>query len=191
MRVRTLLSAATIIATCCGAANAEVKAAAPDGLVLQYKLQAPLKTEAAWKRLLDVGSWWSSDHTYSGSAANLHLDAVAGGCWCELWPGGEVEHAQVVYMRPNQALRFSTALGPLQGLGVSGALTFTLAPGPTDNTTEVTVDYVVVGSSLSGLDKLATDVDQVLGEQVKRLATPPTLSSPTASAPPSTPAAPG
>jgi hypothetical protein len=187
MRIKALAGAAVALAALCGVAHADVKSAAPDGLILQFKLQTPVKADAAWKRLIDIKSWWSGDHTYSGSAANLHLDPVAGGCWCELWQGGEVEHARVIYMRPNEALRLSTALGPLQSLGVSGALTFTLAAGPTDGTTAVTVDYVVVGSSLSGLDKLAPAVDQVLGEQVKRLVTPRASAT---SAPPATPTGP-
>ena len=36
----------------------------------------------------DVSSWWSSDHTISGSAENLRIDAQQGGCFCEVLPGG-------------------------------------------------------------------------------------------------------
>src|SRR5689334_24086668 len=94
-------------------AVAEVKASSADGLVLQYKGQIPLAREAAWKRLIAVGSWWSDDHTYSGKAASMTVDAVAGGCWCEMWAGGEVEHGRVIMARANEVLRFATALGPL------------------------------------------------------------------------------
>jgi hypothetical protein len=69
---------------------------------------------------------------------------------------------------PNQALRVEGAFGPLQDLGVSAAMTFTLGDGAAPGKTKLTLDYKVVGSSLSGLDQLAPVVDQVLAEQVKR-----------------------
>ena len=62
---------------------------------------APAKVYAA---LIDPARWWSSEHTFSGSAANLHLDAKAGGCWCETLPnGGSVVHLIVVYVDPGKA----------------------------------------------------------------------------------------
>jgi uncharacterized protein YndB with AHSA1/START domain len=155
-----------------GSAQAEVKAAAPDGFVIQLKGQAPLAREAAWSRLVDIASWWSGAHTYSGHAKALSVDAVAGGCWCESWADGEVEHGRVVQVLRGSVLRFDTALGPLQGLGVVGVLTFTLTDGATPDTTAVVLDYRVSGSAQSGLDQMAAPVDQVLSEQFKRLTTP-------------------
>lgn len=157
-------------ALCCSAALADVKAAAPDGMTIQIKAEVALDRDDAWARLVNVGSWWSGSHTYSGEARNLSVNAVAGGCWCELWSGGEVEHGRVVFVAPLQTLRFLTALGPLQDLGVSGALTLTLSNGSAVGKTAITLDYKVTGSSLSGLDKLAAPVNQVLGEQVARFA---------------------
>src|SRR5689334_20132650 len=148
-------------------AHADVKSAAADGMVLQFKGEVALSRDDAWSRLLNPALWWNGAHTYSGEAKNLSVDAVAGGCWCELWEGGEVEHGRVIYLKRNQAIRYNSALGPLQGLGVNAVLTFTLADGSAAGRTAVMVDMVVVGSSLSGLDKLAPVVDQVLGEQVK------------------------
>jgi len=48
---------------------------------------------------------------------------------------------------------------------VSGALTLTLSDGAAGGTA-ITLDYVVNGSSLSGLDGVAGPVNQVLSEQV-------------------------
>ncbi len=154
----------------CSAAQAEVKESAPDALVIQIKAEIPLDRAASWTRLLNVGSWWSDAHTYSGKAASMSIDAVAGGCWCELWAGGEVEHGRVIYLSPQQALRLSSALGPLQEMGVASVMTFTLSDGSAPDRTAVTLDMKVSGSSLSGLDKIGPAVDQVLSEQVMRLA---------------------
>jgi hypothetical protein len=153
-------------------AQAEVKASAPDGMIIQIKGEVALSRETAWARLLKIGSWWSDGHTYSGKASSMTVDAVAGGCWCEIWEGGEVEHGRVIYIQPNQSVRFASALGPLQGLGVTGVLTLTLADGSAPGKTAVTLDMNVTGSSLSGLDKMAAPVNGVLQEQFDRLIKP-------------------
>jgi len=166
-----LMIAAALVLAMTSAARSEVTAKAPDGMAIQIVAEAPLDRDAAWARLLDVASWWSSDHTYSGDARSLSLDAQAGGCWCEIWNGGEVEHGRVVMVMPKQTLRVDGAFGPLQEMGVQAAMTLTLSDGAAGKT-KLTLDYKASGSSLSGLDKLAPIVDQVLGEQVKRFAAP-------------------
>ena len=153
-----------------GTAQAEVTAKAPDGFAIQIVSVVKLDRDGAWARLVDIAAWWSGAHTYSGDAKSLSLNAEAGGCWCELWNGGEVEHGRVVAVMPRDLLRVNAALGPLQDMGVSAALTFQLADGPDAGTTKLTVNYKVNGSSVSGLDKVASAVDGVLVEQVARLA---------------------
>jgi hypothetical protein len=154
----------------CGAAAADVKQASADAMVIQIKAEVALDRDAAWARLLDISRWWNGEHTYSGSAESLSVDAVAGGCWCEFWDGGEVEHGRVIMVMPKQTLRFATALGPLQEMGVNGALTLTLSDGGSAGKTAITLDYKVTGGSLSGLDRIAPVVNQVLNEQVTRFA---------------------
>ena len=85
-----------------------------------------------------------------------------------MWGGGEVEHGRVITVMPRDLLRFDTALGPLQELGVKGVMTFTLSNAGASGNTKLTLDYKVSGSSLSGLDTLAGPVEQVLAEQVAR-----------------------
>lgn len=170
MKSKTLSILAAAAALASGTASAEVKASAPDGMVIQIKSEAALSRDAAWARLLKIGSWWSNDHTYSGDASKITVDAVSGGCWCEIWEGGEIEHGRVIYVAPNETIRFSSALGPLQELGVSAVVTFALSDGSAPGKTVLTVDMKATGSSLSGLDKMAPLVDRVLAEQVKRFA---------------------
>jgi hypothetical protein len=162
--IAAALSSAAVLLS--GGAQAELKASAPDALVIQVRAEVPLDRDDAWARLLDVSSWWKSSHTYSGNADKLNIDAVAGGCWCELWSGGEVEHGRVVAVMPKEMIRFDAPLGPLQEMGVSTALTFTLSAGSKPNTTSVIVDFKVSGSSLSKLDKLGAVIDGVISEQV-------------------------
>lgn len=163
--LRGLFAIAAVCTTTIAPANADVTAKAPDGFVIQIKGEVALDRDAAWARLLEIGLWWNGAHTYSGDAVNMKLDAMAGGCWCELWAGGEVEHGRVVTVMPMSVVRLDTALGPLQEMGVTGAMTITLADGAAGGTA-ITLDYKVNSSSLSKLDGLADIVNQVLTEQV-------------------------
>jgi uncharacterized protein YndB with AHSA1/START domain len=115
-----------------------------------------------------VGSWWDPEHTYSGDAKNLSIDAHPGGCFCEKLPnGGGIEHARVIYVAPREVLRLSGALGPLQASGVSGTLTWKLTSG-TDNT-RVQLSYSVGGFIDGGFEKIAPAVENVLRDQLDRL----------------------
>jgi uncharacterized protein YndB with AHSA1/START domain len=150
-------------------AFAEVKQAAPESFIVEHKIElagAPAKT---YRALTDVGHWWHSDHTWSGSALNLSLKPEAGGCFCEKWKDGSVEHGRVVYAHADKMLRLSSSLGPLQDMAVTGVLTFALeAKGPA---TTLTLTYRVSGDKTHALDKLAPVVDKVLATQLARLKT--------------------
>ncbi len=137
--------------------------------MFQYRGELPLARETAWARLVAISSWWEGSHTYSGDAANLTLDPVAGGCWCEMWEAGEIEHGRVVAAMKNNVLRVQGAFGPLQEMGVNAVLTITLNDGASAGATGFTMDYRVAGSSLSNLAPLATIVDGVLQSQFDRL----------------------
>ena len=118
----------------------------------------------------DVGRWWNPDHTYSGRASNLRIEPRAGGCFCEkTGDRGGVQHMQVVYLAPGKALRLAGGLGPLQALAASGALTWSFEDaaggGP-----RIAWSYRVNGLSAAESASLAPVVDQVLTEQLERLA---------------------
>lgn len=145
-------------------ARAEVVESSASSLAIKYVLTLSMPPEKAWPSVIDIAKWWGSDHTFSGNAANLHLDARAGGCWCETLPsGGSVQHMSVLTVMPNQRLVLAGALGPLQTAGVSGAMTFQL------KAKELTVTYNVGGYYPGGLSSVASIVDQVLGSQLTRL----------------------
>jgi uncharacterized protein YndB with AHSA1/START domain len=162
--MRIALFALTLATT--AVAHAEVKEKSTSGLYLVYSQTLKAPPAKVYGALGTVGKWWSNDHTYSGSAANLTLRTEAGGCFCEAWSSGTVEHGRVVAALPQKLLRIEAALGPLQELAVSGALTFTLAAEGTG--TKLTVTYRVNGSPATALDGIAGIVDQVIGEQVVR-----------------------
>jgi hypothetical protein len=123
----------------------------------------------AYAAFLRINRWWSDAHTYSGSAANLRIEARPGGCWCETLPdGGFVRHMSLDYAAPGKALRLMGGLGPLQDMGVSGALSVQFEPR--EGGARIRFSYKVAGRIEGGFATLAPAVDRVLGEQLTRLA---------------------
>lgn len=151
-----------------GGSRAAVVSSTANGFEVRETAHIAAKPDAVYGAIVAPSRWWDSAHTYSQSAANLTLDARAGGCWCEtLADGGTVQHLIVVLALPGKTLRLRGALGPLQGLGVDGAMTWKMSPSQDGSDLELT--YTVGGFAKDGLDKLAGPVDGVLGEQVQRL----------------------
>ncbi|MET0231308.1 MAG: hypothetical protein ABW186_10290 [Rhodanobacteraceae bacterium] len=148
-------------------AHAEVKESSADGFFLGYEGAVAAPTAKAYADIVQIAKWWNSEHTYSGKSVNLTLKPDAGGCFCERWKDGSVEHGEVLMAMPGKVLRLRTALGPLQERALTGILTFWLRND--DSATTLTVEYRVNGATASGLDQLAPSVDEVLGEQVARL----------------------
>jgi len=150
-------------------AAAEVVAASPGGFHLKATATVAATPEAVWAVLVQPARWWNGSHSYSGDAANITLDARAGGCWCEALPGGgSVEHGVAMFVRPGRALRLRAAFGPLQSEGVAGAVTWALKP--VAGGTEITQSYVVGGYVRGGAETLAAPVDAVMSEALGRLA---------------------
>jgi hypothetical protein len=147
---------------------AEVTATGPSGFSLKIETTVAGAPTDAFNHFIQIGRWWNAAHTYSGDAANLALSAKPGGCFCETLPGGGfVKHMDVVYAAPGKTLRLFGGLGPLQGMGAAGALTFDFKAEGAN--TRVTVTYVVSGFAPGpGLAPLATPVDGVLMGQLAR-----------------------
>ena len=161
--------AAALLACHPQSALAEVKSATPHGFSLEAKATVAASPAEAYRMLGRIGEWWDPAHSYSGKGANLSLALNAGGCFCEkVPPGGTVEHMRVVQARPGAMLRLHGGLGPLQGEGAAGSLTWALRKVPEG--TEITQTYVVGGYIRMGAEKLAPMVDGVMSQQLDRLA---------------------
>ena len=159
----TILAVA-IAATLPAVAVAEVLQSSPSGATLEHRYSISATPQQAWQALVHPELWWPSDHTWSGAATNLRLEALAGGCFCENWGEASAEHGRVAMSQPGELLRLQGALGPLQAMAVSAVLTIELEPAPGGGTT-AKVTYRISGDPSHGLDKFAPAVDQVVGQQ--------------------------
>ena len=160
--------AATILATSCLSARATVVEQQANGFAVEETTHIAATPDKVYDALIQPQKWWNSQHTFSRNAANLTLDAKAGGCLCETLPGGgSVQHLVVLYADPGQILRLKGAMGPFQGQGVDSALTFSLAPK--DGGTDLTLDNNVGGFIKGGLGKWPEAADGMLGDLVAHL----------------------
>jgi uncharacterized protein YndB with AHSA1/START domain len=151
-------------------ARAETSQVTAAGFVSQFREEVSVAPDVVWKTVVQLPRWWNGTHSYSGDARNLTLDAQAGGCFCERWGDGHsVQHATVLMVQGGRVLRMSGAFGPLQDMAVAGVLT--IVTSAQEGKTFLRMTYRVVGQPDSALDKVATAVDQVLGEQFRRLKT--------------------
>lgn len=166
--VRTIVLGAALLFAAAGA-QAEVKDATPAGFTLENAQVVPVDAATAWRALVnDVGQWWPKDHTWWGDASKLSIDATAGGCFCERNGGQQALHMLVTFVDPGQTLRMTGGLGPLQGMGLHGALEFRFAE--VEGGTKITLWYRAGGYTPDDLSKFVAVVDKVQGQQLAGLA---------------------
>ena len=166
---RTLFFSVGILLIVSGASRADVRSSGVDHFTLSIEHEIQAAPDVVWHHLLDIGSWWSSSHTWSGDAKNLSLNAKPGGGFDETLPaaGGFVRHMNVIYSNPEKMLRMVGVLGPLQEEALNGTMTVVLTKR--DQSTALKVTYKVSGHFEGGLDTIAPVVDKVLQEQFSRL----------------------
>jgi hypothetical protein len=155
------------------AAQAEVSQSSASGFLVTQKRDVNAAPAMLVAAVSHVADWWGDAHTFSQHGANLSLEASAGGCFCERWADGSVEHARVIYTAPG-IVRLSGALGPLQGLGVNGVLTFAIQkPEGADKTgakNSLVVTYRIGGGEAVDMKRLPPLVDGMIGETTDKLA---------------------
>ena len=148
-------------------AHAALSGVSASGFVVTHGADIDVAPEGVYQAFGQVQRWWNPQHSYSGNADNLRVRLVAGGCFCESWEQGSVEHARVIYALRDRAVRMQGAFGPLQEMAVNAVLELKVAPRKGGST--FTMTYRVRGSPDAALDKLAPAVDRVMVEQAQRL----------------------
>lgn len=161
-----LLLAALIPAT----AGAKVLDSSAAGFTVENSIVAPVDAATAWKALIeDVDLWWPKDHSWFGKDGKFVIEPKAGGCFCEIAGPRQSQHMLVSFTDPGNVLRMTGGLGPLQGMGLSGALEWRFAAAK-EGGTRITLHYVAGGYTTEDLVKFAGIVDYVQGLQLGGLA---------------------
>lgn len=169
-RLVAMTMAAVAAATLPGPAAARILDSAPGGFTIENAVVVPVARAQAWQGLFAVGKWWPADHTWWGDASKLAIEPRAGGCFCERDGAREAWHMAVAFVDPETTLRMTGGLGPLQGMGLHGALEFRFEDaGP--GRTKITLWYRAGGYTPDDLSKFAPVVDRVQAQQLGGLAT--------------------
>ena len=160
---------AMVICSMVPAAQAEVLDADTHGFTIRIITAVDAERMAVYKAAVEhVGGWWHGDHTISGFANNMYIDAHVPGCFCEkLGKGAGIVHMTVTYLSPGIIVRLTGGLGPLGLMGVDGNMTWEFDDA--DAGMVVTLNYAVGGYYPDGLDALAPAVNGVLEEAMMRL----------------------
>jgi hypothetical protein len=158
-----------IAATTATSLHAEVKSASAHGFVIENAQVVPVDAQTAWKALVeDVDRWWPKDHTWWGAESRLSIQPQANGCFCEIAGSRQAAHMRVVFVDPGKTLRMIGGLGPLQGMGLQGALDWRFEP--VDAGTKITLRYQAGGYSPEDISQFAPIVDKVQAIQLGGLA---------------------
>jgi uncharacterized protein YndB with AHSA1/START domain len=150
-------------------AAAEVLDSSAAGFTVRNVVTVPVDPARAWRALVeDVDRWWPKDHSWFGANGRFSIDARAAGCFCEVAGERQALHMQVSHVEPGVLLRMLGGLGPLQGMGLTGALDWRLEP--VEGGTRITLRYVAGGYTTEDLVAFAPIVDKVQGMQLGGLA---------------------
>ncbi len=127
------------------------------GFLIRHEVMLNTPAEQSYRLLVnEVHQWWNPSHTYSGN-------------------GGGVQHMMVVHANPGKLLRMTGALGPMQGSGLAGSMSWQITPHQTDGAeklqSKLIMTYSVGGYLQGSFDKMAAAVNGMLAEQIGRLAT--------------------
>lgn len=148
--------------------SADVGDADSRGFTLLNEVSIHAARDNVWRAAMDVGQWWSSNHTISGDASRLSISPRLQGCFCETFGADAgVVHMVVTMVNPGVILRLTGGLGPLGLMGVSGNMTWEFEDA--GDGTRVRFAYAVGGYRAGGLDEIADSVDFVIAEALLRL----------------------
>jgi uncharacterized protein YndB with AHSA1/START domain len=151
-------------------AKGQVDYVSDTGFIVSNKFSSNIKAPDIWRALTEeIDQWWPKDHTWWGEQGILAIEPVAGGCFCETAGRRSAQHMQISFVEPYKLLRMTGGLGPLQGMGMHGALDWQLVQK--EDVTEVTLTYRVSGIHPDGFKQLAAIVAQVQGIQLQALKT--------------------
>ena len=169
MSARITLALALGLALAAPSAAAALLDSSPNGMTIENSVTVPVDPASAWRALIkEVDLWWPKEHSWWGKEGHFRIEPQAGGCFCETAGAREALHMTVSHVEPGVLLRMLGGLGPLQGMGLHGALEWRFQQ--VEGGTRITLHYVVGGYTTQDLTKFAPVVDQVQAGQLGGLA---------------------
>lgn len=148
---------------------AKVDAVSDHGFIIENIIETDASVPQSWRALVsNVDAWWPKDHSWW--RGTFSIDAAAGGCFCEKSGNASAQHMAISFVEPDKQLTMTGGLGPLQNMGVYGALNWQFTHLPDTNKTRIIMRYQVQGFAPDGFASLAPIVDSVQAQQLNALA---------------------
>lgn len=144
------------------------------GFTIENEVTLAQPVGVAWQHFIqDIDKWWPKDHTWWGEKSTLSLDDYAGGCFCERTSneiGNSAEHMRVSFVDKHKLLRMTGGLGPLQGMGMYGALNWKFE-ALENGGTKIVMRYQANGYNPDNYEQFIPVVDKVQAIQIGAFAT--------------------
>ncbi|AOE49559.1 SRPBCC family protein [Kangiella sediminilitoris] len=148
--------------------KAEILSRSESHFHIKFEVELPQSVSTTYDQFLNIGEWWQSSHTWFGDASKLFIETKAGGCFCEVNGDKEALHMTVAHVNPGKSLKMLGGLGPLQGMGVNGVMSWDFSQLE-ENKTKLTLNYSVKGFTTENVQTIAEAVNKVLATQVNEL----------------------
>ena len=143
------------------------------GFTMENEVVLSQSVDIAWQHFIqDIDHWWPKDHTWWGEKSTLTIDDYAGGCFCERTNsamGNSAEHMRVSFVDKHKLLRMTGGLGPLQGMGIYGALDWKFEPQENGGT-RIVMRYQANGYNPENYEQFIPIVDKVQAIQIRSFA---------------------
>lgn len=158
MRTSPILATLAVAIVTASPAAAEIISRSENAFTLRFEGETRLGPDGVADAFSQVQQWWDPAHSYTGEAANLSLDLVPGGCWCEAMPdGSRFDHGRVEAVALGE-VRLHAPFGPLRTMATRAELVVTYAL--VDGVVRPSWTFIVEGP---GVGALAEPVDGVIG----------------------------
>lgn len=158
MRISLILATLAVAVVTASPAAAEIISRSENAFTLRFEGETRLGPDGVADAFSQVQQWWDPAHSYTGEAANLSLDLVPGGCWCEAMPdGSRFDHGRVEAVALGE-VRLHAPFGPLRTMATRAELVVTYAL--VDGVVRPSWTFIVEGR---GVGALAEPVDGVIG----------------------------
>ena len=122
--IYSTLCLACVVVVISAQAFADVLSAGVHGFVIEITGKVDVEPSAAYDQFLRVNEWWDGDHSWFGSADNFYIEPKVGGCFCEINGEQQAQHMQISFVNPGREIRMLGGLGPLQMMGLHGAMSW-------------------------------------------------------------------
>jgi len=144
--------------------QAEITEQSTNSFTVEHSFTSNADVASVRHRFAHIGQWWLSEYTQSGKGENMFFN---GDCLCEKMPNGKtITYLKKLENGDNQ-WTWLGAFGELRDNNINGKMTVAIKKHHYG--TKVTLEYAVRNEALTKHHHLPTNINSMLGAQLKSL----------------------